>query len=102
MSYVMHQSLCVTTDKVRNMFDGSCVYLCCRKVCTMLLLMILRVSHTNMATMFLVRALEKLSLGTATAPPVAERLVLLSSRPRGSAEVEFSITDICSSRSEET
>lgn len=37
----------------------------------MLLLMMLRTSHTSMATMFLVSALTKLSLLSATAPPVS-------------------------------
>ncbi len=78
------------------------VYLCRRKVCTMLPLMMLRVSHTSMATMFLVRALEKLSLDTTTVPPVSPELVLLISRSRGPEEVELSITNISSSQSEGT
>lgn len=78
------------------------VYLCCRKVCTMLPLMMLRASHTSMATMFLVRALEKLSLDAATVPPVSAELVLLISRSRGPEEVELSITNISSSQSEGT
>lgn len=68
----------------------------------MLPLMMLRASHTNMATMFLVRALLKLSLDTATAPPVTAELILLVSRSREVEEVELSITNISSSLSEET
>lgn len=79
-----------------------CFYLCRRKVCTMLPLMMLRASHTSMATMFLVRALEKLSLGTATVPPASTELVLLVSRSRGLEEVELSISNISSLQSEVT
>lgn len=86
----MHKSKCSfrnssTVSAVQTCFlvcYSGFVYLCRRKVCTMLLLMILRASHTSMATMFLVRALEKLSLYTATAPPVSVELVLLVSRSR--------------------
>lgn len=77
------------------------VYLCRRKVCTMLLLMMLRANHTSMATMFLVRALEKLSLVAAAAPPGSVKLLLLCSRPSGSLEVLYS-SDISSSQSEDT
>lgn len=52
----------------------------------MLMLMILRASHTSMATMFLVKALEKLSLGANSS-----ELLLLVSSSRGPGEVEFII-----------
>lgn len=65
-------------------------YLCCRKVCTMLPLMMLSASHTSMATMFLARALAKLSLGTAAAPPVSTELQLLVCRSRRPEEVALS------------
>lgn len=87
-------------NKSRNLFQAAGVYLCRRKVCTMLLLMTLRASHTSMATEFLVRALVKLSLGAAAAPPVCPKLVLLISRPRG---LKVSIlADVSCSKSEET
>ena len=79
-----------------------CFYLCRRKVCTMLPLMMLRASHTSMATMFLVRALEKLSLVTTTVPPANTELVLLVSRSRGLEEVELCISSISTLQSEVT
>lgn len=56
----------------------------------MLLLMMLRSSHTNMATVFLVRAMEKLSLGAAAAPP--SELLLVMRRSTGPEEVEVNIS----------
>lgn len=62
----------------------------------MLLLMMLRVSHTSMATMFLVRALAKLSLDTATMPPLRTELLLPVSRSRGRGELELNnISSVC-------
>lgn len=84
MSHAKHH-----TSRCVNHGVRWCVYLCWRKVCTMLLLMMLRVSHTSMATMFLVRALAKLSLDTATMPPVSPELLLPVSRSRGLEELEL-------------
>lgn len=80
----MCQSTCVFRYKHANKCLWCSEHLCRRKVCTMLPLMMLRVSHTSMATMFLVRTLEKLSL----MPPVCTEVAFDRSRPRG-PEVEF-------------
>lgn len=55
----------------------------------MLVLMTLRANHTITAMMFLVKALEKLSLGKSTLPPVCIELLLVMRRAGCVEELEF-------------
>lgn len=66
----------------------------------MLLLMTLRANHTITATMFLAKALEKLSLGRSTLTPVSVDVLLLKRRASCMEEEEF-ITKISSSLTKE-
>lgn len=60
----------------------------------MLPLMTLRVNHTIMATMFLVRALAKLSLAVPTASPCSNKLPLVTLSRSGGDQVVVALSNI--------